>query len=65
MIITNRMRERPCCWNVTDFTLGLGGMFHVASVKQEFLSQISKRKNMDINSHHYRGRRWADLEFLC
>lgn len=65
MIITNRMRERPWCWNVTDFVLGLDGIFHVASVKQGFLSQISKRTIMDINSHHYRGRRRADLEFPC
>ena len=63
MIITNRMGERRFCWNVTDFALGLDGMFHVASVKDGFPSQICKRTIMDINSHHYRGRRLADLEF--
>lgn len=61
--ITNRMGQRPCRWNVTDLALGLDGMFHVASVKDGFPSQICKRAIMAVNSHQYRGRRRADLEF--
>lgn len=63
MIITDRMGERPYCWIVTDFASGLDGMFHVASVKHGFPSQICKETIMDINSYHYRERSLADLEF--
>lgn len=50
MFITNRMGERLCFSGMTDFALGLDKMFHVASVKDEFSSQIRKRTIVAFNS---------------
>lgn len=62
--ITNRMRERLCFLGMTDFALGIDKMFHVASMKDEFSSQIRERAIVAFNSHNEGERRQTDLEFL-
>lgn len=38
------MGARLCCWDLTDFALGLDGMFHEASVKEAFPAKFAREQ---------------------
>ena len=42
MLTKNRMGEGLCCWDATDFALGLGGTFHVASGRMDFQPNLQE-----------------------
>lgn len=38
------MGARLCCWDLTDFALGLDGVFHEASVKEAFPAKFAREQ---------------------